>query len=374
MSAHTDTSRWQDLDELAERYAAELRRCEGPRARRLRDETIRAMLPMADRLARRYRYSPQSAEDVRQVARLGLVKAVERFDPARGSFTAYAVSIILGEIKRHFRDHGWSVHVPRRLQELALVVGRAQEELVHELHRRPTDAELADRCGIDVADVRAARVCGAGHQAASLNRPVGDGSEELGDLYGGVDPGAELVADQVTLAGLLERLPARDRRILAMRFHGDRTQSAIADELGISQMHVSRLISRALGWLREGLLSDSTPPWPGEADPETSPLTVVTRRRPGGRLSIRVFGEVDRDNADRLRTAVLAVIAHLSPGTSIVLDLSRMPMLDAAGVAALLAVHEAARVRGVRVRAAGLQPIVRRIAEIAGLRALLAED
>jgi RNA polymerase sigma-B factor len=371
MSANAGTPPWQDLDELAESYAAELSRCDGPRARRLRDETIRAMVPMADRLARRYRFNREPAEDVIQVARLGLVKAVERYDPARGSFTAYAISIILGEIKRHFRDHSWSVHVPRRLQEMALTVGRTRQDLVQELNRWPTDAEVADRCDLDLTEVRAARVSGAGYRASSLNRPAGDGPEELGDLFGAPDREAELVTDQLALAGLLERLPERERRILALRYHGDQTQAAIAAELGISQMHVSRLLSRALSWLREALLSDTVPPWPGEPDAEPSPLTVVTTVEPHGRLHIRVSGELDRDNADRLRAAVQAVIGHARLGTSIVLDLSRMPMLDAAGVAALVGVHEAARVRGVRVRAVGLQPFVRRVAEIAGLRDLL---
>ncbi|MFI5894980.1 sigma-70 family RNA polymerase sigma factor [Actinoplanes sp. NPDC051513] len=360
-----------DLDEIAERYAAERAGCDRTRARRLRDETIEAMLPMADRLARRYRFSREPVDDVRQVARLGLVKAVERYQPERGSFTAYAVSIILGEMKRHFRDHGWSVHVPRRLQELALVVNRARQDLVNELHRWPTDDELAERCDLDPADVRAARACGAGHRALSLNQPVGDGTDELGNLFGAADREMDLVSDRLTLAGLLDRLPARELRILTLRFYGERTQAEIAEELGISQMHVSRLLSRTLVWLREAMLSDTLPPWRGATEEESESLTVVARPDPDGRLHVRVFGEVDRDNADRLRTALLATVARARPGAPVVLDLTRMPMLDAAGVAALLAVREAARARGIRVTAAGLQPFVRRVAEIAGLRELL---
>jgi RNA polymerase sigma-B factor len=361
----------EDLDEIAQRYAAERDRSDGPRARRLRDETIEAMLPMADRLARRYRYGQEPADDLRQVARLGLVKAVQRYEPERGSFTAYAISIILGEMKRHFRDHGWSVHVPRRLQEMALAVNRGRQDLMRELHRWPTDAELAERCGFDEADVRAARTCGAGYHAASLNRPVGDGTAELGDLYGALDADAELVTDRVTVAGLLDRLPDRERRILTLRFHGDRTQAEIAEDLGISQMHVSRLLSRTLGWLREALLSDTVPAWPGGPADAPETLTVVARPEADGRLCVRVFGEVDRDNADRLRTAVQAAVGRARPGTPVTLDLTRMPMLDAAGIAALLAVHQAARARGVQLRAVGLQPFVRRIAEISGLRELL---
>lgn len=162
----------EDLDEIVERYAAERDRCDATRARRLRDETIEAMLPMADRLARRYRFSREPIDDVRQVARLGLVEAVERYEPERGSFTAYAISIILGEMKRHFRDHGRSVGVSRRLQELTLLVNRARQDLVNELHLWPTDDELAERCDLDPTDVRGASACGAGHRALSLNQPV----------------------------------------------------------------------------------------------------------------------------------------------------------------------------------------------------------
>jgi len=361
----------EDLDEMAARYAAERDRSDGPRARRLRDETIEAMLPMADRLARRYRNSQEPVDDLRQVARLGLVKAVRRYEPERGSFTAYAISIVLGELKRHFRDHGWSVHVPRRMQEMALAVNHGRQQLVRELHRWPTDAELAEHCGLDLAQVRAAGLSGAGYRATSLNRPVGDGTTELGDLYGAPDPDAELVTDRVSLAALLDRLPVREQRILTLRFHGDWTQEQIAQDLGVSQMQVSRLISRTLGWLRQALLSDDAPAWPGTTDTEYETLTVTTRPEPGGRLRVRVSGEVDRDNADRLRTAVQGVVRRAVPGTQVTLDLARMPMLDAAGIAALLAVHQVARARGVRVKAVGLQPFVRRIAETAGLRELL---
>ncbi|MEV4349966.1 SigB/SigF/SigG family RNA polymerase sigma factor [Actinoplanes sp. NPDC049596] len=364
MSAHAQL---ENLDVIAESYAAGRDAADATRARRLRDATIEIMLPMADRLARRYRNSSEPADDVTQVARLGLVKAVERYDPERGSFTAYAVSVITGEIKRHFRDNGWNVHVPRRLQELALAVGRARQDLTSELGRWPTETELADRCGIDREDVRAALVSSAGYRATSLSQPTGDGGAELGDLIGSDDHDLESVPDRVSLADLLDRLPERERHILTMRFHGNRTQQEIGEELGISQMHVSRLLTRALTWLREAMLSDALPPWPGEAD-QNGNLKVIPELRTGGGPWLRVIGEIDRDNRSQLRAAVQPLLAR-SDNTTITLDLTRVPTLDAAGIETLIALRRAAAGRGVRIALTGMQPFVRRVAEIAGLRA-----
>jgi RNA polymerase sigma-B factor len=367
-------TRSENLDLIAERYAVELSRCTGAEAARLRDDMMRAALPMADRLAGRYRLSREAGEDVAQAARLGLVKAVERYDPERGSFTAYAVLSITGEIKRYFRDHTWHVHVPRRLQDLALAVRRAQDDLSHELRRPPTEAEIAHRCGVDVGDVASARLSGAGYRSVSLHQPVGADGAEIGDFHGSPDAAVESVADLMTVHGLLERLPARERRIIALRFDGDRTQTDIATELGISQMHVSRLLNRALGWLRAAMLSDVPPPYPGDPEPDPDDrLTVRVDGRSNGRTRVSVHGEVDRDNAGRLRETLLTTVARTPAGSTVMLDLSRMPLLDAAGVAVLLAVHEAARVRQVAVVATGLQPFVRKIAETAGLGALLTD-
>ncbi|GAA0471207.1 hypothetical protein Ade02nite_34550 [Paractinoplanes deccanensis] len=355
-----------NLDEFAEKYAAERDAADESHARRLRDAAIEKLMPLADRLARRYRHGSQPADDVTQVARLGLVKAVERYDPGRGSFTAYAISVITGEIKRHFRDNGWNVHVPRRLQELALAVNRARQDLAAELGRWPTEREMAERCGVGLQDVRDALVSGAGYRAVSLSRPVGEGTGEFVDLFGEPDSAMETVPDRLSLAGLLGRMPARERHILALRFHGNKTQQEIGEELGISQMHVSRLLSRALGWLREAMLTDGVPPWPGETD-EDERLTVVPELRSAGRTRVRVIGEIDRDTAPRLRTGVQPVLTRVGPGETVTLDLTRVPLLDAAGVAALLALHRLARGRQVRLTIAGAQPFVRRVAEIAGL-------
>ncbi|SNY70475.1 sigma-70 family RNA polymerase sigma factor [Paractinoplanes atraurantiacus] len=361
MSAY---STLEDLDAIAETYAADRDASADERAaRRLRDATIQRMLPMADRLARRYRFGSEPADDVAQVARLGLVKAVERYDPERGSFTAYAVSVITGEIKRHFRDTGWNVHVPRRLQELALAVGRAKQDLTAELGRWPTEAELAARCGVDREDMRAALVSGAGYRAVSLSQPTGDGTAELGDLFGSPDRDIDLVPDRVSLADLLDRMPQRERHLLTMRFQGNHTQQEIGDELGISQMHVSRLLSRALGWLREALLTDAVPPWPGEND-EPGMLQVIPEL--GGRA--RVIGEIDRDNTARLRAGVQPLLARTHAGSRLTLDLSRVPLLDAAGAGTLLTLRRAAAGRDVRLELTGMQPHVRQVASALLLR------
>ncbi|MEU8820125.1 SigB/SigF/SigG family RNA polymerase sigma factor [Actinoplanes sp. NPDC048796] len=354
----------EDLDEVAESYAADRDASPDERAaRRLRDATIQRMLPMADRLARRYRSGSEPADDITQVARLGLVKAVERYDPERGSFTAYAVSVITGEIKRHFRDTGWNVHVPRRLQELALAVGRARQDLTGELGRGPTEAELADRCGVGREDVRAALVSGAGYRALSLSQPTHDGTGELGDLFGSDDHNLDLVPDRVSLADLLDRLPQRERRILTMRFQGNHTQQEIGDELGISQMHVSRLLSRALSWLREALLTDAVPPWPGE-DEEPGQLRVIPEL--GGR--VRVIGEIDRDNTARLRAGVQPLLARTPAGAVLTLDLSQVPLVDAAGIGTLVTLRRAAAGRGARLELTGMQPFVRRVASALSFR------
>ncbi len=363
----------EDLDEIAVRYAQERRTLPAAQAARLRDEMIRTMLPFAGRLARRYRHGREPLEDLVQVARMGLVKSVDRYDPRRGSFTAYALATISGDVKKHFRDHTWGVHVPRRLQELALAVNRAENALTVELARRPTDAEVARRCEIAEPAVADARRSGAGYRAVSLSLPVGDSGGQLGDLFGATDPAVETVADHVTLRRLLPYVPPRERRILEERFYGERTQSEIAADLGISQMHVSRLLSRTLGWLRAAMLSDEMPPWPagdpdsGEADP-----VVTTRTDPAGVVRVAVTGEVDQDNADRLRRHLLRLLDRCGAGLEI--DLRGVPLLDAAGVALLLAVYEAARVRDVTVTATGMQPFVRRIAAVTGLRALLPPD
>jgi RNA polymerase sigma-B factor len=365
----------EDLDAVAVRYAKARSTCPGMESRRLRDEMICTALPIAGRLARRYRNRGELTDDLEQVARLGLVKAVDRYDPERGSFTAYAFTTITGEIKRHFRDHTWGVHVPRRLQDLSLEIMHASAVLHHEFARPPTVAELAAYCDVGEDDIDTARISAAGYRWASLNAPAGDGAVEIGDLLGAPEADVDLVDDRVTVSYLIARLPERERRLLTMRFYGDCTQAEIAAELGVSQMHVSRLLTRALTWLREGMLTDCVPRWRGgDTDDADDALGITVTTCLSGPLHVHVAGEVDRDNACRLRDALLSAVRRAAAGQPVTVDLARVPLVDAAGVAVLLAVHESARVRGVPVTVVGLQPHVRQIAAITGLSALLPEE
>jgi RNA polymerase sigma-B factor len=365
----TDTD---DLDAIAEQYARDLAQRSGSEAARLREQMIRAMLPLAGRLAGRYRRFREPLEDLEQVARLGLVKAVDRYDPALGSFTAYAIATISGDLKRHLRDHTWGVHVPRRLQELAVAVRQADEELTGRLGRAPTDAEVAAHCDCDQRAVTEARRSSAGYRPVPLSLPVGESGGQLGDLIGDVDSDLETVADQVTVRGLVAQLPPREQHILLARFYGGRSQAEIGDELGISQMHVSRLLSRTLTWLRTAMLSDEPPPWRG-TDRDVVEVSPVITVRPGGPGVIRVFvsGELDRDNADQLRRGLLRPVGRAAAGSRVEIDLGGVALLDASAVSALLAVHEAARVREVTVTAVSLQPFARKVAMMAGLGFML---
>jgi RNA polymerase sigma-B factor len=356
---------------MAEEYAGAWERCAGPERARLREEMIRSALPFAARLAGRYRNRGEPADDLEQVARLGLVKAVDRYAPDRGSFTAFAITTITGELKRHFRDRTWAVHVPRRMQDLGLEVTQAAALLRHQRGRTPTDAELAAHCDVEEEEIAAARLSAACYRSASLNTPVGDGGAELGDLYGAPDPDVGLVEDRLTVRNLIERMPARERRLLTLRFYGNLSQSEIAAELGMSQMHVSRLLSRALGGLREAMLTDSVPRRRAGAEEDETRLDVVSEVIAGGGVRLRVAGEIDRDNAHELSDAALSTVRRVARRQTVVLDLAGVPFVDAAGVAVLVAVHEAARVRDVTVIVTGLQPHVRTIVAVSGLRALL---
>ncbi|MCF1649841.1 MULTISPECIES: RNA polymerase sigma factor SigF [Streptomyces] len=232
----------------------------GPERDALRDEIVEAWLPMADRLAGRFRNRGENVEDLRQVAALGLVKAVSRYDPERGNaFESYAVPTITGEIKRHFRDHMWTLHVPRRVQDLRNRVRVAGQELSQTVSgRQPTVAELAEHANMSEEDVRAGLEALESFTALSLDAEL-PGSEDgysLSDALGSTDPALDTVVDREAVKDRLAALPERERAILHMRFFGDMTQSRIAEELGISQMHVSRLISRCCGRVREQVMRD----------------------------------------------------------------------------------------------------------------------
>src|SRR5690242_18063225 len=206
MSVTDEFEPLEDLDRAANEYTRACAGVDEPTRDRLRSEFFGVALPFARRLARRYRGRGEPVDDLEQVARLGLVKSVNRFDPERGSFTAYAIVTITGEIKRHFRNHGWGVHVPRRMQDLSLEVGQARSALTAALSRRPTDDEVAERLEIDVAEVRAAQVSGAAYAPGSLNAQA-DGYEgmEVGDMMGAPDPGLDLVDDRATVERLICR-------------------------------------------------------------------------------------------------------------------------------------------------------------------------
>jgi RNA polymerase sigma-B factor len=231
---------------------------DGPDRERVRQRLIEMHLPLAEYLARRFRNRGEPFDDLIQVANLGLIKSVDGYDASRGAaFTSYAIPMIVGELKRHFRDKGWDVRVPRRLQELRLEIGKVTGDLAQQLGRSPTVADIAERLGVTEEDIIAGLDSGHAYRALSLQAPVQgeEAATELGDLLGDVDPDLEHVEDREALRPLIAKLPAREQKIIALRFFGNLTQSQIAAQLGISQMHVSRLLSHSLAQLRQGLLA-----------------------------------------------------------------------------------------------------------------------
>jgi RNA polymerase sigma-B factor len=215
-----------------------------------REELVERFLPLARDLALRYTYTDEPFDDLLQVASLGLIKAIDRFEPGRGTkFTSYAAPTILGELKRHFRDKGWAVHVARDLQELTLKVSRQTEVLSKELGRSPKVREVAAALGCSVEDVLEAQEAAASYEAASLDAPTARDDDEaapLVDMMGGEDSGYELVESRDALASTWKALPDVERQVLELRFTSDLTQREIGKRIGYSQMHVSRLLRRAL--------------------------------------------------------------------------------------------------------------------------------
>jgi RNA polymerase sigma-B factor len=202
---------------------------------------------------RMYSRGPELAEDLTQVGYVGLVKAINNFDPAFGSgLSSYARSCIIGEIKRHFRDKRWQVHVERPMQELVLAVRDAADRLAQQLGRMPADAELASHLAVREADIRNARLAELALRARSLDERAGgrDGSARLVDFLGGEDPGLDHVLGMRAVATHWGELPMREQKILVLRFYGGMTQTQVGRQLGISQMQVSRLLAHALGYLR----------------------------------------------------------------------------------------------------------------------------
>ncbi len=229
------------------------------RERSLRDELVTAHMGLAEYLARRFTNRGEPLDDLVQVAALGLLKAVDRFDPERGlEFSTYATPTIVGELKRHFRDKGWAVRVPRRVQELHLRLGSVVSMLSQELGRSPTIGEIAQAAAVSEEEVLEAIEAGHAYRFTSLDAPSGnDDDMSLSAELGEEDQGLIDSEHRVTLSPLIAQFPPRERMILHLRFFEGLTQSEIAGRLGISQMHVSRLLARALAQLRTQAEDDS---------------------------------------------------------------------------------------------------------------------
>jgi RNA polymerase sigma-B factor len=226
---------------------------------RIRDQLVEMHLPLVEYLARRVRNRGEWLDDLIQVATIGLIKSIDRFDLERGvEFSTYATPTIVGEIKRHFRDKGWAVRVPRRLQELKLSLTKAISELAQRNGRAPTVGELATHLQMTEEEVLEGLESANAYSTVSLDAPD-SGDEDapaVADSLGIIDEALEGVEYRESLKPLLEKLPPREKKILLLRFFGNMTQSQIATELGISQMHVSRLLARTLTQLREGLTTE----------------------------------------------------------------------------------------------------------------------
>ncbi|MFF5029891.1 SigB/SigF/SigG family RNA polymerase sigma factor [Streptomyces collinus] len=258
-AAEPSTRRNHDAPDTAVLFTRLAELQEGPERDAVRDELVAAWLPMAHRIASRFRDRGESIEDLRQVAALGLVKAVDRFDPSRGAFESYAVPTITGEVKRHFRDRMWALRVPRRVQELRNRVRVARRELAQNPGApEPTVEDVATHTGLTEEEVRAGMEALESFSTLSLDAELstGDDGYNLADTLGAADAAFDVVVDREAAKEGLRRLPERERAILYLRFFEGMTQSRIADRFGISQMHVSRLISRSCARVRDEALAE----------------------------------------------------------------------------------------------------------------------
>ncbi|HET6153129.1 MAG TPA: RNA polymerase sigma factor SigF [Marmoricola sp.] len=244
----------QTLRERSQALFMELGAAEPGRAADLRAALIELHLPLVEHCARRFVHRGEPFEDLAQVGTIGLIKAVDRFDLERGvEFSTYATPTIIGEIKRHFRDKGWAVRVPRRLQELRMSIATATAELTQTLGRSPTAAEIAAQLEVRVEDVLEGIESANAYTTMSLDAGTGEDAPAWIDSLGHTDDALEHVEIRESLRPLIERLPAREQQILVLRFFRQQTQSQIAEQVGISQMHVSRLLTRTLEKLRDSI-------------------------------------------------------------------------------------------------------------------------
>jgi RNA polymerase sigma-B factor len=233
---------------------------EHPDRAKLRARAIEQNLPMAGRMARRYAGKGERHDDLAQVAAVALINAVDRYDPRRQvPFAGFAIPSIRGALKRHFRDTAWAMRVPRSVQQLALRVPAAADELGQQRGRTPTSAELADYLQVTADAVLAAVGARQNYRLPSLNTPHPDTGSDFADVIGGIDAGYAGIDDHLSLEPLVEELPLRERRIITMRFYEQMSQSQIAAEIGVSQMHVSRLLKQTLARLRAAMPVDCAP-------------------------------------------------------------------------------------------------------------------
>jgi RNA polymerase sigma-B factor len=255
-SAGTEHGEYAHLVPLQRRYAELV--ADDPERHELREQLISGYLPVAEHIARRFAGRGEPLDDLVQIATVGLINAVDRFEPVRGSdFFSFAVPTITGEVRRYFRDHAWSTRVPRRLKDLHMAIRSAQTELSQQLGRAPRPSELADRLGLLVSEVIEGLQAGEAYRSSSLDEMLGsgDGKATLGEFVGGLDGELALIDDREALRPLLAELPPRERTILALRFFRQLTQTQIAEQVGISQMHVSRVLRQTLAFLRERMAS-----------------------------------------------------------------------------------------------------------------------
>lgn len=256
--------RYDHLDPLLKEYAA---LPEGEDRRHgLRDVLVAGFLPVAGNIARRYSGRGEALDDLEQVASIGLLNALNRYDPTQGrDFLSYAIPTITGEVRRYFRDSAWSVKTPRSVKDRFVAVNAAIAAMAQDLDRAPTAGELAARLGLSREDVLEAIAARSSYQSGSLDEALdGDGDGALVDVVGVVDADLEQVEVRAQVRELVSRLPRRERMIIVLRFLQEKTQAEIGDEIGISQMHVSRLLTRTLVQLRGGI--DRQPAVPAPAD------------------------------------------------------------------------------------------------------------
>jgi RNA polymerase sigma-B factor len=256
--------------------------------RRQREAIVGRTLPLADHIARRYRNRGEPIDDLVQAARVGLVNAVNRFDPDNGAdFLSFAVPTMMGEVRRHFRDYGWAVKVPRRLKDLQGQLVKARAELSQQIGRAPTATEVARHLGIDREAVMEATIASSNYSTLStdIRATADDEYRSVGDTLGDIDPNIDKVVDLETVRPLIAALPDRERTVLTLRFFESLTQTQIAERMGYSQMHVSRLLAQALRRLRDQLR---------EPDAEHAERTPGSKRRGRSALSLAPTGGAPR--------------------------------------------------------------------------------